>query len=507
MTELRPRRGVLALSGYGLRLAVERGHLTITDGAGRSRRTGRFSRVSPTLRRIVVTGSSGLVTLDAMQWLRDTGVSFTQLDHDGRVLSLNAVGALNDVRVRRGQALAAFSSSGVPLVRSLLSGKLASQSEVLRQLGGQREAMAVLADALKRLDEARTIADLRFIEARAAARYWESWNGLAIRFPAREQSKVPQHWLAFDTRRSLLSSSPRKASGPINAILNYLYGVLEAEASSAACRVGCDSSMGILHTDKPVRASFACDLMEPVRPHVDAYVLRLLEEHTFLAKDFFEDTRGHCRLMPPLTGVLSETAPDWAVLLGPIAERIAGQFARLQLSAPQLAAESGSPVAKHRTPLTQQNRRKVSPGRKAESRGLAARCKECGCTLQNPNRVCCDTCLPLSASRASKKGVAVQAQLRAIGADRRMSPETRATHAKHAQEQHRLNSAWEAKQTTIPSPAVYRDDIAPFLKGFSAKAIADATGLSNSSAKTILSGRMTPHPRHWGAFRALIAKG
>jgi CRISPR-associated endonuclease Cas1 len=504
--EMLLRNGVLSLSGYGLSLSVERGHLTVTDGAGRTRRTGRFSRVSPTLRRIVVTGSSGLVTLDAMAWLRDTGVSFTQLDHDGRVLSLNAVGAVNDVRVRRGQALAALSPQGVPIVRSLLSAKLTGQSDVLRQLGGQGQAVLALSDAIARLDEARTVVDIRFIEARAAARYWESWQGVSIRFPTREQAKIPAHWLAFDTRRSQLSASPRKASGPINAMLNYLYGVLEAEASAAAVRVGCDSSMGILHTDKPVRESFACDLMEPIRPSVDAYVLRLLEERTFLATDFFEDTRGHCRLMPPLTTALCETAPEWARQLGPIAERIAGQFARLPLSAPLLPAEGGPPSAvRHRTPLTQQNRKRPASTRTTTSLGLSARCKECGSTLQNPNRVCCDTCLPVSAKRASEKGVVVQRQLRAIGEDRRMSPEVRSTHAEHAREHHRLNSAWEAKQQSIPSPSVYRDDIAPFLKGFSAKAIADATGLSNSSAKTILSGRMTPHPRHWPAFRALIA--
>ena len=120
--------------------------------------------------------------------------------------------------------------------------------------------------------------------------------------------------------------------------------------------------------------------------------------------------------------------------------------------------------------------------------------------------MCCDTCLPLSAKRASEKGVAVQQQLRAIGADRRMSPEVRATHAQHAKEQHRLNSAWGAKQTTIPSPAVYRDEIAPFLEEFSAKAVATATGLSHSSAKTILSERMTPHPRHWNALRTMLTK-
>jgi hypothetical protein len=36
-----PRNGVLVLSGYGLHIGVERGHLTVCDGVGRPRRRGR----------------------------------------------------------------------------------------------------------------------------------------------------------------------------------------------------------------------------------------------------------------------------------------------------------------------------------------------------------------------------------------------------------------------------------------------------------------------------------
>jgi CRISPR-associated endonuclease Cas1 len=505
-SDLRPAKGVVAVSGYGLRIAVERGHLTVTDGAGRTRRTGRFSRVSPTLRRIIVTGSSGLVTLDAMAWLCDTGVAFTQLDNDGRVLSMNAVAAINDVRVRRGQALAALSPRGLPIVRSLLSAKLTGQREVLRQLGGQAQAVSELNDAIAQLDDARSIADLRFIEARAAARYWESWQGISIRFPTREQAKVPAHWLAFDTRRSQLSASPRKASAPINALLNYLYGILEAEASSAAVRVGCDSSMGILHADKPVRASFACDLMEPVRPSVDAYVLRLLDERTFLANDFFEDTRGHCRLMPPLTTALCETAPEWARRLGPIAERIAGQFARLPLSAPQLTAKRGSLDAKHRTPLTQNNRRRTAelsslPSEAARSDG---RCRECGKSLPGRSRKFCDVCLPVQAERVVQAATTTQRLLRAVGDDRRQAPEVRAKHSVQARESHRLNAEWESQQLSLPSPTVYEREILTSLAPIPAPRISEATGLSLASVKTMKAGRMRAHPRHWENLRTLI---
>lgn len=45
--------------------------------------------------------------------------------------------------------------------------------------------------------------------------------------------------------------------------------------------------MGVLHADLPARDSLALDLMEPVRPDVDAYVLDLLSVRVFRASYFF----------------------------------------------------------------------------------------------------------------------------------------------------------------------------------------------------------------------------
>jgi hypothetical protein len=39
------------------------------------------------------SGAGGYVTIDALRWLRDTGVAFSQLDWDGAVIKLPARGA------------------------------------------------------------------------------------------------------------------------------------------------------------------------------------------------------------------------------------------------------------------------------------------------------------------------------------------------------------------------------------------------------------------------------
>src|SRR5437016_4292853 len=111
------------------------------------------------------------------------------------------------------------------------------------------------------------------IEAKAALAYWSAWSTLPIQYPRADLSRVPEHWQIFGARVSALTGSPRLAVNPPNAVLNYLYSVLEAEAHLAAAELGLDPGLGMLHRDTPNRDSLACDLMEPIRPLVDAYLV------------------------------------------------------------------------------------------------------------------------------------------------------------------------------------------------------------------------------------------
>jgi CRISPR/Cas system-associated endonuclease Cas1 len=72
------------------------------------------------------------------------------------------------------------------------------------------------------------------------------------------------------------ASTTRPAATPINALLNYSYGLAEIECRLAAITVGLDPGMGIVHTDKRNRDSLALDLLEAIRPLVERNVLTLL---------------------------------------------------------------------------------------------------------------------------------------------------------------------------------------------------------------------------------------
>src|SRR5438874_2093387 len=83
---LTPRHRVLTLFGYGVCICVDRGHLVVDDGIGTPRRRVRFARVGHGLRRLVVVGSDGIVSLAALRWLADQDIAFVMLDRTGSVL-------------------------------------------------------------------------------------------------------------------------------------------------------------------------------------------------------------------------------------------------------------------------------------------------------------------------------------------------------------------------------------------------------------------------------------
>jgi len=71
---------VLVLDGYGLSITVSRSHLILRDGLGQHRRERRLPRVQRTVRRIVILGHTGHLSLEAIRWCTDTGITITQLD-------------------------------------------------------------------------------------------------------------------------------------------------------------------------------------------------------------------------------------------------------------------------------------------------------------------------------------------------------------------------------------------------------------------------------------------
>src|SRR5262249_48103445 len=162
------------LVGYGIQVRVERGHLILDDGIGSDRRHFRLPRVAHSLRRLVVIGSDGFVSLAALRWLADQKASFLFLERDGRVLATTGPVHPSDARLRRAQALAHSSGTALRIARELVRRKIAGQANVARY----KLQDSAVADAIDKfnfeLPRADTIPTVRIIESRAAYVYWSA---------------------------------------------------------------------------------------------------------------------------------------------------------------------------------------------------------------------------------------------------------------------------------------------------------------------------------------------
>jgi hypothetical protein len=363
-----------------------------------------------------------------------------------------------------------------------------------------QDSAITIADLADACHEAADFDGLRQLEASAAALYFQSWVGRSECVPSfagKDRSRIPPHWGRYEGRRSVLQSanSNRKAERPTNALLNYLYALLEVEAVLACHVVGLDPGLGLLHADVKARASMALDLIEVIRPQVDGYVLDLMERRTFRKGDFMETPDGHCRLTAPLTHELAETLPRWAKAMAPIAEGVAHNLGM---------AMAGKYVTA--TPLSQSNAKTaqaVVKAKKAVAKGTMKAgskrqrssgsksepwlCPECGGSVSGSRRVRCQNCTEADPKHTEelrgKRGAAIAARKKAI-------------------------REWdEVNPGVVYDPEYFRREILPGLAQVKLRDIMEAAGISKGFASVVRRGIYEPHVSTWQPLAALSNLG
>jgi len=269
-------------------------------------------------------------------------------------------------------------------------------------------------------------------------------------------------------------------------MLNYLYALLEAEARLAVAALGLDPGLGVLHNDLRTRDSLACDLMEPIRPKVDAFLLDWLKRAPLRREWFFEQRDGNCRLMSSLAVKLSETSTIWARALAPFAEGIAGSFWSMN----SVRTSNKSPA----TRLTQSRKREakgISTQKSPRSIAMPVNlCKICGKTIKSSDKYC-RNCVPT----ISRENLLEAAKLGRIATH---SPETEALRAATQRRQVAARKAWNPKdKPDWLDEEAYLRKVEPHLRNLTVVTIMKALQVSEPYASRIRSGGRIPHKRHW----------
>jgi CRISPR-associated endonuclease Cas1 len=484
------RSGVLTLTGFGIKVRMQSGHLEIEDGIGQERRKIRLARVGHRLRRLVMIGSDGFVTFEALRWLADQDAAFVMLNRDGSVLATTGPVRPSDARLRRAQALANHSGASLRIAKELISRKLAGQGEVAHYKLQDSQAAQEIAQCRSAVAIAESISAVRSIEARGASAYWWAWRNVPIMFPKNDLPRVPNHWCTFNSRTSPLTGSPRVAANPANAMLNYLYTLLASEARLAGAALGLDPGLGFLHLDAPARDSLAFDLMEPIRPKIDAYVLDWIRQQPLRREWFFEQRDGNCRLMAPFAIRLTETTPMWERAVAPIAEWVTSQLWQKRKTQSQVTP----------TRLTQARKRQAQGGVPEQSALAAPRretlCRNCGKPLARGQFHCAECAV----GTATENLLAASALGRAAA----HTPEARAKEGQKQRQHAEARGTWKpSNQPAWLTAKVFSSEIKPLLTKFSNSVIASRIGVSRWYAGRIRKGD-SPHPRHWQGLAEMV---
>jgi CRISP-associated protein Cas1 len=298
---------VLTLAGHGVSLKVERGALVVRSGLTYDPQTRTENRFYPTDRdkpsRLVFAHGNGAFSVAVLRWCERNEVSLILLGREGEVSVLTTARPAEAALIRAQVLLSELGR--LTIARHLIVEKVQAASETISTLPQSpltQEAKRVqsqaadvaLAEPLDGMD------DLRVWEARAARAYFGAWRAVPLRWAGTKRAPIPDSWFKVDARASVLTGSNRRASHPVNALLNYAYGVLEGSVRVAVATVGLDPTLGVMHSSQASRHALVYDLMEPLRPVVDGRVISFLMHETLHPSDFLLMDDGSVRLHPEL---------------------------------------------------------------------------------------------------------------------------------------------------------------------------------------------------------------
>ena len=314
-------RQPLILTGHGVNLRVEKGSLLVRDGFThypQQRETWRFFPGEWRLpSRIVVVDVDGAISFSALAWLSEHNIPLIQINWRGEIINVVSGNPEKTIPERlKSQLMAKNTDGGLNIAIKLIRQKVTNSIETLRNafprsanIDQAINKLETELNILKR-NPPSTVSQLMGIEGRVGYAYFNSWRTCQIKWTGTERNPIPDDWHNIKRRSSKLGSTAhpnRFATHPINAMLNYAYGVLESQVRMQVVAAGLDPTIGILHGNARGKHGLVFDLMEPLRPVVDRLVLKFVQARTFHSADFALAHNGNCRLNPELARNLVRT--------------------------------------------------------------------------------------------------------------------------------------------------------------------------------------------------------
>src|SRR5258707_4848321 len=212
---------------YGIQIIVNQGHQTVRDGIGRQRRERRIPRADRIVKRLIITGPDGYVSLSALRLCDEHGITVvTTRSNDELTTTWAPNSRIQDVQLLRNQVIAAETDRGTDVARELLTRKVSGQAEIILKLTGDLDVYEKLDRFATQMQDAPAIPVLSELEGWAAKEYFALWAGLVhIPWSQSDLGRIPENWIGYPGRSTSIVSGGRKynATNPVNAMLNFAY--------------------------------------------------------------------------------------------------------------------------------------------------------------------------------------------------------------------------------------------------------------------------------------------
>ena len=232
--------------------------------------------------RVIVIGSP-MVSCDVWRSLTQENIPAILIPSRGNGVTAYMGSGLTSFAKHRVAQYRAFNDKqcAADIARWLVSEKMLGQMAIIKELAVDEQLSNTFCEQVKEYHDQMLKADCRErimgFEGVAAAAYFKVWGKI-----------LPEKWKFSGRNR-------RPPKDPVNALLSLSYTISGGEVRRAVQIKGLDPSLGFLHSPQPGRESLILDILEPIRPKVDLFVLRLLDE-SLTWRDFTVNEQDGCLL-------------------------------------------------------------------------------------------------------------------------------------------------------------------------------------------------------------------
>ncbi len=265
--------------------------------------------------RLPVTGISSIqlskgaqITSDAVLLAIENEIEVIFTDRSG-----NPVGRIWSPKygsistIRKGQLNFSFSHDAVDWIKEVIRRKIENQQALILMMKPEAGVESWQVDkAVNRLEDYRTkIAGLDGEIVSDVAATLRGWEGVSSKIYFEMLNLyIPEH-LRFEQR------SQHPAMDPVNALLNYGYGLLYGKIEGALIKAGIDPYVGIMHRDNYNRPVLVYDVIEIYRIWIDYVVYSLVKQNVVTDEYYSVKEDGSYWLEPLGRRVLIQSVNDY----------------------------------------------------------------------------------------------------------------------------------------------------------------------------------------------------